>query len=40
MILVYVLLGGAAGGVLGWLFDKATGGNQPKAVTDKRDTPS
>ena len=30
MSLLFIILGGAVGGGLGWLFDKATRRNQPK----------
>jgi len=31
MTFLYVILGGAAGGVLGWLFDKAAARRRPEA---------
>ena len=32
MSIFFLIIGGAAGGGLGWLFDKVTRSNQPKAT--------
>ncbi len=35
MTLLYIILGGAAGGGLGWLFDKVTQRHQPAATANR-----
>jgi hypothetical protein len=34
MTLLYIIIGGAVGGGLGWLFDRATKRNEPKVVEE------
>ena len=38
MSLLFIILGGAVGGGLGWLFDKVTRRNQPAAAEEDCET--